>query len=155
MIDKFNHKFSEHTIATRFQYDNNELWPQDSSNFPREVFKRPRVNKENANNNTGRSESVSCSVKSNSLQHCGLQSSRLLGPWTSPGKNIGVDHHSFLQGIFLAQETNSGFLPCRRILYHLSHLGRPTNIKHSQTPWQIKIQPCTKGLFTSVPVHPI
>ena len=33
--------------------------------------------------------------------------------------------HSLLQGIFLTQGLNPGFLHCRQILYHLSHQGSP------------------------------
>ena len=33
---------------------------------------------------------VSCSLLSGSLQPCGLQPTRLLCPWGSPGKNAGV-----------------------------------------------------------------
>ena len=39
---------------------------------------------------TRESEKVSPSDVSNSLQLCGLQPTRLLCPWHSPGKNIGV-----------------------------------------------------------------
>ena len=52
-----------------------------------------------------------------------LQSARLLCPWNSPGKNTGVDCHSLLQGIFPTQGSNLGLLPCRMILYHMSHQG--------------------------------
>ena len=41
------------------------------------------------------------SVVSDSLQPHGA--TRLLCPWNSPGKNIGVGCHSLLQGIFLIQ----------------------------------------------------
>ena len=49
-------------------------------------------------------------------------------PWTlcPPGSSIhgihqaGVSSDSLLQGIFLTQGSNSGFLHCRQILYHLS-----------------------------------
>ena len=34
--------------------------------------------------------------------------------------------HSLLQGIFLTQGSNSGFLHCRQILYRLSHQGNPS-----------------------------
>ena len=68
----------------------------------------------------------SCSVVSNSLQPCGLQPTRLLHPWNSPGKNTGVGSHSLLQGIFPIQESNPNLLHCRQILYHLSHQGNPT-----------------------------
>ena len=48
-----------------------------------------------------KAESVSCSVVSNSLQPHGLQPTRLLCPWNSPGKNTGVGSYSLLQGIIL------------------------------------------------------
>ena len=38
------------------------------------------------------------------LQSYGLQPAKFLCPWGSPGKNTGVNCHSFLQGIFLTQE---------------------------------------------------
>ena len=38
-------------------------------------------------------------------------------------KNTGVDSLFFIQGIFLTQELNRGFLYCRRILYQLSYQG--------------------------------
>ena len=43
-------------------------------------------------------------------------------PSEPPGKpkNTGVGSLSFLQGIFLAQESNWGLLHCRWILYQLS-----------------------------------
>ena len=44
------------------------------------------------------SESVSCSVLSNSLWPHGLQPPRLLCPWDSSGKNTGVGSHSFSRG---------------------------------------------------------
>ena len=34
---------------------------------------------------------------------------RLFCPWDSPGKNIGVGSHSFLQGIFPTQESGRFF----------------------------------------------
>ena len=43
----------------------------------------------------------------------------------SPGKDTGVGCHALLQGIIPTQGSNSGLLHCRRILYHLSHPGRP------------------------------
>ena len=44
------------------------------------------------------SESVSHSVMSDSLQHHGLQTTRLLCPWNSPGKNTGVGSIPFSRG---------------------------------------------------------
>ena len=52
--------------------------------------------------------------------------------WNSPGKNTGVGCHSLLQGIFLIQGSNPGFLYCRQILYHLSHIK--TNKNHTLEP---------------------
>ena len=40
-----------------------------------------------------------------------------------PGKNIGMNSHSLLQGIFLTQGLNPGLLHCRQIPYCLSHQG--------------------------------
>ena len=71
------------------------------------------------------SESVSCSVLSDSLLSHGLQPARLLCPWDSPGKNTGVGCHSLLQRIFLTQGLNLGLPHCRQILYCLSHRGSP------------------------------
>ena len=51
----------------------------------------------------------------------GLQPTRLLYPWSSPGKNIGVGCHFLLQGISLTQGLNLGLLHCRQILYSLSY----------------------------------
>ena len=49
-------------------------------------------------------------VLSNSLQPRGLQPTRLLCPWDSLGKNIGVGCHALLQGIFPTQGSNSHLL---------------------------------------------
>ena len=43
------------------------------------------------------------SVMSDSLEPCGLQPSKLLSPWDSPGKNTGVGCHALFQGIFPTQ----------------------------------------------------
>ena len=67
----------------------------------------------------------SCSVVSDSLWPCGLQPTRLLRPWDSPGKNTGVVYHFLLQGIFLTEGSNPSLLYCRQIVYGLSHLGSP------------------------------
>ena len=45
------------------------------------------------------------------LQPRGLQPTRLLCPWDSPGKNIGVSCHFLLQGIFLTQGSILSLLP--------------------------------------------
>ena len=69
-----------------------------------------------------RSESVRCSVVSDSLRPCGLQS-KLLCPRGSPGENTGVGCHFLLQGIFSNQGLNPGLLHSRLILYQLRHRG--------------------------------
>ena len=46
---------------------------------------------------------LSYSVMFASLRPHGLERSRLLCPWNSPGKNTGVGSHSLLQGIFTTQ----------------------------------------------------
>ena len=45
---------------------------------------------------------------SDSLRPHGLQPTRLLCPWDSPGKNTGVGCHALLQGIFPTQGLNFG-----------------------------------------------
>ena len=57
---------------------------------------------------------------------CSLLGSSVHGD--SPGKNTGVGCHALLQGVFLTQGSNLGLLHCRqrRILYHLSHQGKPS-----------------------------
>ena len=42
------------------------------------------------------------------LQPHGLQPTKLLRPWDSPGKNTGVGCHFLLQGIFPTQGSNPG-----------------------------------------------
>ena len=73
---------------------------------------------------------VSCSVLCDSLQPHGLQPTRLLCPWDSPGKNTGVDSHALLQGIFPNQRSNPGLLHCKRILYQLSYHRSPGDMAH-------------------------
>ena len=74
-------------------------------------------------NQWGLKSCVSRSAMSDSLRPHGLQPTRLLCPWDSPGKNTGVDCLSLLQGIFPTQGLNLGLPHCRQILYCLSHLG--------------------------------
>ena len=75
------------------------------------------------------------SVMSNSLWPHGPQPTRLLCPWNSPGKNIGVGSHFLLQGIFPTQGSNPGLLHCRQILYHLSHQGNPRILEQVAYPF--------------------
>ena len=88
---------------------------------------------------------------SNSLQHCGLQPTRLLCPWDSPSKNPGVGCHALLQGIILTQGLNLCLLYCRQILYcwatreapsyRYIFLRRPAQglIHITQSSWQAHI----------------
>ena len=87
-------------------------------------------------------ESVSYLVGSDPLQFHGLQPTRLLCPWNSPGKNTGVGSHSLLQGIFLTQGLNVGLPHCRQILYHLSNQGSPhTKRQKSNLSFLINLTP--------------
>ena len=63
----------------------------------------------------------SLSVAHDSLWLCGPQSTRLLWPWSSPGKNTGVGCHFLLQGIFPTQGSNPRLLCVqidRQVLHH-------------------------------------
>ena len=70
---------------------------------------------------------------SDSLRVHGLEPVRLFCPWNSPGQNTRVSSLSFLQGIFLTQESNQGLLHCRRILYQLSYEGSPITLNFNVT----------------------
>ena len=64
-----------------------------------------------------------------------LQSRRLYSPWNSPGQNAGVSNRSLLQGIFPTVGSNPGLLPCRQILYQLSHQGSPRILEWAAYPF--------------------
>ena len=70
------------------------------------------------------------SVMSSSLRPYGLQPTRLLSPWDSPGKNTGVGLHALRQGTFPTQ----GRSPCLLRLLHwrvgsqLVPPGKPPNM---------------------------
>ena len=55
------------------------------------------------------------------LQPRGLEPARLLCPWDSPGKDIGVGSLSLIQGMLPTQVSNPGLPHCRRIISCLSH----------------------------------
>ena len=73
---------------------------------------------------------------SNSLRPHGLYS-----PWNSPGQNTRVGSLFLLQGIFPTQGLNPGLLHCRRILYQLSHQGRPIFIAFCSNFMEINYSP--------------
>ena len=66
----------------------------------------------------GTVNNFSHSVVSNSLRPQGLQPTRLLHPWNSPGKKTGVGCHSLLQGIFPTQGLNPVLPHCQRRQWH-------------------------------------
>jgi len=72
-------------------------------------------------------ENVSHTVLSDSFRAHGLQPTRLLCPWNSPGKHTGLGSHLLLQGIFLTQGLNLGLQQYRQFLYYLSHQGSSVN----------------------------
>ena len=70
------------------------------------------------------------SIVSSSLRPHGINS-----PWNSPGQNAGVSNRSLLQGIFPTVGSNPGLLPCRQILYQLSHQGSPRILEWAAYPF--------------------
>ena len=72
--------------------------------------------------------SISLVAKSCLTLETAKEPARLLCPWGSLGKNTGVGSHFLLQGIFLTEESNWGFLHCRQILYQLSYEGIPRTL---------------------------
>ena len=68
------------------------------------------------------------SVVSNSLQSYELQPARLLCPWDSLGKSIGMGCHALLRGSSQPRDRiHISFVSCivRLVLYHQHHLGIP------------------------------
>ena len=89
---------------------------------------------------------LSHSVVSDSLWPHGLSVFSIYGD--SPRKNTGVGWHVLLQGIFQSQGLNPGLLHCRRILYHLSHLG---NLGRSWQPLKgVQVRVSYPGLHCHV-----
>ena len=62
------------------------------------------------------------------LRPHGLQPTRLLCPWDSPGKNTGAGCHSLLQGIFRTQGLNLGLLHWQVDSLPSEPPGKPQNI---------------------------
>ena len=86
------------------------------------------------------------SAMSDSSQPHGLQPSRLLCPWNSPGKKAGVGRHALLQGIFLTQGPHkappNGFSSSSNFLRALHTVFR------SCCPVLKSYQQCTKLLVS-------
>ena len=78
----------------------------------------------------GQKRPLAC-VCANSLQSCptlrpcGLQPTRILSPWDSPGKNTRVGCHDLLQGIFHTQGSNLHLLHCQAGSLPLAPPGNP------------------------------
>ena len=70
-------------------------------------------------------------------------------------KNTGVGSLSLLQGIFLTQKSNQGFLYYRQILYHLSYQGSPIFINQFRLVTQSCLTLCdpTDCSTPGFPVH--
>ena len=81
---------------------------------------------------------VLCSVVSDSLQPPGLQPTRPLCPWDSPGKNTGVGCHALLQSIFPTQGWNSS-------LIHLLHWRAGSLL---MSTWEAQMSHGQKSLST-------
>ena len=90
---------------------------------------------------------------SNSLKPYGLQASRLLCPWNSPGKNSGVGSHFLLLEIFQTQGLNPNLLHWQADSLPLSYLGSPqvcirkkvkveslSRVRFFATPWTVAFQ---------------
>ena len=102
---KWKFIFSLVFLKVIYGYNNNIIKSLKQVIFLKYIYSSVNVSVGN------QSESVSHSVVPVSLWSHGLQPTRLLCPWNSPGKNTGVGSHSLLQGMF----------PTQAILYHLSH----------------------------------
>ena len=90
------------------------------------------------------------SVTADSLRPCGLQPTRLLCPWGSPGKNTGVGCCTLLQGIFPTQESNPGppaSSASQADSLVLSHWGSPKQ-------WHMSMESRTGGGLGADPVEP-
>ena len=79
---------------------------------------------------------------SDSLQPHGLQPTRLLCPWNSPGKNTGVGDHSLLQGIFQTHGSNLGLLHCKQILYYLRQVSEGSTNSPNFSPERNRVMCC-------------
>ena len=89
-----------------------EVSQTEKSKYHRILGKRIEMDLFIKQKQTHRVREWSLSVVSNSLQPHGLQLTRLLHPWDSPGKSTRVGCHFILQGIFPTQWSNPGLLHC-------------------------------------------
>ena len=66
-------------------------------------------------------------MKYYTVEKTGLKPISLLCPWNFPCKDTGVVCRFLPQGIFPTQGLNVGLLHCRKIPYHLSCQGSPSD----------------------------
>ena len=90
------HSLSEWLFLKRQQINvgNNKAWKKEKKGNPLELLVRAKLLQ-------------SCLT----LRPYGLQPTRFLCPWDSPGKNTGVSCHCLLQEIFSTQGLNPLLLP--------------------------------------------
>ena len=82
------------------------------------------------------------SVVSDSVRPHGLQPTRLLCPWSSPGKNTGLGCHYLLQGIFPTQGSKLSLLPSTELagaFFTTSTTGKPILTNHLVPPIPVGI----------------
>ena len=84
------------------------LLSKDTMEFKKTTFPIKLINTYSWIKESSEVACVSHSFVSDTLRPHGPQSTRLLCPWNSLGKNIGVHCHSLLQGIFPTQGLNPG-----------------------------------------------
>ena len=110
------------------------LLSKDTMEFKKTTFPIKLINTYSWIKESSEVACVSHSFVSDTLRPHGPQSTRLLCPWNSLGKNIGVHCHSLLQGIFLTQGSNPSLL----CLLHWQPGGPPgkppASLRSSQIP---------------------
>ena len=93
---------------------------------------------------------VLCSVVSNSFGTPGLQPTRLLCPWDSPGKKTGVGCRALLQGIFPTQELNLGHLCLLHWQVGSLPLAPPGNFEIPGDAYNFLNSSCFKNVFQDI-----
>ena len=91
-------------------------------------------------------QGVSCSVVSDSFRPHGLFPARLLCPWSSPGKNTGVDCHFLFQGSTQPREWTqvfhiAGGFFTRRAAKTCCRKQTPSSATHTHCRWQRNMGP--------------
>ena len=93
----------------------------------------------------GESESVSCSVMSDSVTTRDCKLARILCPWNSPGKNTGVGSQALLQGSWESKHI------CRNLLSLFSMMGEAEVGRSchtgTMTPYMIQLHTSRRGFL--------